>query len=360
MNKFLKLLPFLFAAASLFSACSNDESDDLYPSELTKGAYIVNYGGYGSGTSSITKYDYYAGETTEFYYQRQNNYSEITSAPQYAYSYKDRIYLMNNEPDNVIVTDPLFVAQDTITTEIVKPRACVGSGDYLYIACWGGDVWADLSLGYILKYNVNSKTVEEKIDLPGGPEKLAIANGKLYAALNYKAEVAVMDLSTEEFTSIATTENCYDMLKDNNGNLIVAMSSYVTSGNTGLGFINTQTDEFTHYPLENVSSSYASVIALSKDQSKVYVIAAGYDANWNLVGGVQVFDVSTKTFEAEPLVSDVTGINGVSVNPENGDVYVFVSNGNTTKGSMQIFDSNGTFEETKTVGAAPAMAIFLD
>ena len=57
MRKFLKLLPFLFAAAIL-SSCSDDDDNDLYPSELTKGAYILNYGGYYENTSSITKYDY--------------------------------------------------------------------------------------------------------------------------------------------------------------------------------------------------------------------------------------------------------------------------------------------------------------
>ncbi|WP_372776126.1 hypothetical protein [Mangrovibacterium sp.] len=362
MKKFFKLLPFFFAAISLFSSCSDNDNDDLYPSELTKGAYIVNYGGYEKATSSITKYDFEADEITEFYYQLQNNYAEITSAPEFAYEYEDRIYLMNNAPDNIIAVDPLFVAQDTITTSIVKPRACVGNGDYLYISCWGGSVWTDASVSYLVKYNVVTKTVEKTISLPGGPEGIQVANGKLYVALNYQQAIAVMDLSTEEISYIATPAVSSNLVKDSSGNLYVALVSTYSyaSSQTGLGYINTTTDELTVYELDNVSTSYASILALSKDQSKVYVVAAAYDASWNMVGGVQVFDVASKSFEASALVSGVTGVNGVSVNPNDGKVYVLVSNGSTTKGTMQIYDADGTYEETKTVGAAPTMTIFLD
>ncbi len=363
MKKLFKLLPFFLAAVALFSACSDDDdSDDLYPSELTEGAYIVNYGGYAKATSSITKYDFEEDVITEFYYQIQNSYATINSAPQFAYEYDDRIYLMNNEPDNVVVVDPLFVAQDTITDRVVKPRSCVGYGDYLYISCWGGSVWSDPSISYLLKYNTVTAAVEDSIPFPGGAEGLQISNGKLYAAMNYMKAIAVMDLSTEAINYIDAPAVSTSLIKNDDGDLYVALiSSYTYSATqTGLGFIDTSSDELTVYDLDNVSTAYASILSLSKDESKVYVAAASYDAEWNLVGGIQVFDVASGAFETEPLLSDVTGINGVSVNPENGDIYVFVSNGSTTKGSMQIFDADGTYEDTKTVGAAPAMALFLD
>jgi hypothetical protein len=364
MKKFLKLLPFLFAAVAILSSCSDDDDNELYPSELTKGAYILNYGGYSQNTSSITKYDYENDALTPFYYQQQNGGRKIGSAPQWIYEYEDRLYLMNNNPDRVIVVDPLFVAQDTITTNVAKPRNCVGYGDYLYISCWGAD--PDYNGGmpdaYILKYNVVTKSVEKKITLAGGPEGLAIANGKLYAALNYRHDIAVMDLNTEAFTYIETEAVSSYFLKDKSGNLYVTQVGTWSdpSAVTGLGYINTQTNEMTLYPLDNVSPSYASIFAFSKDYSKIYIVAGVNDANWNLVGGVRVFDVSAKAFEEDALVSNITGINGVSVNPVDGKIYVFVSQGTTVNGDMIIFSPNETEEATKEVGAAPAMAIFLD
>ena len=363
MKKLLKLLPFFLASVALFSSCSDDDDDSGSSySDQIEGAYIVNYGGYEVGSSSITKYNYTDDEVTQYYYQLQNDYSPITSAPQFAYNYEGTIYLMNNAPDNIISVNELFVIQDTITTSIVKPRACVGYGDYLYISCWGANPdWVDLPDSYIVKYNVLTGNVEETISMPGGPEGVQISNGKLYAALNYKQAVAVMDLSTEAISYIETPAVASSLIKDDNDNLYVALiSSYSHAATeTGLGYINTTSDELTVYDLDNVSTAYASIITLSKDQSKVYVVAASYDASWNLVGGVQIFDVASGTFESTALVSDITGINGVSVNPDNGDVYVFISNGSTTKGTMQIYSADGTYQETQTVGAAPAMAIYL-
>lgn len=362
MKKLFKLLPFFVAAAALMVSCSDDDSDDLYPSELTQGAYILNYGGYSQNTSSVTKYDYEEGELTTFYYQLQNSGSKIGSAPQYFYEYDDRIYLMNNNPDNVIVTDPLFVAQDTLTTDIEKPRFCIANGDYLYISCWGANPdYASMADSYLLKYNVETGA-SEKIALAGGPEGLAIANGKLYAALNYANQIAVMDLDDETFTYITTQAVSSYFVQDATNNLYVCLlSSYSNpSTQTGLGYINTSTDALTLYQLDDVSSSYASTAAFSKDYSKIYVVAASYDASWNMVGGVQVFDVATKTFESTPLVSGITGINGVSVNPEDGDIYVYVSEGSTANGSMMIYSADEEMESTQTVGAAPAWALFLD
>jgi hypothetical protein len=363
MEKFLKLLAFLFAVAAVLNSCSDDDDNELTPGELAKGAYILNYGGYSQNTSSITKYDYENDDLTAFYYQQQNGGSKIGSAPQWIYEYDDLLYLMNNNPDRVIVTDLLFVAQDTITTDVAKPRNCVGYGDYLYISCLGADPdWGEMADTYILKYNVVTKSVEKKIVVAGGPEGLAIANGKLYAALNYKKAVAVMDLSTEAFTYIDTETVSSYFLKDKNGNLYVTQVATWSDPSpvSGLGYIDTQTDEMTFYPLADVSTSYASIFAFSKDFSKIYLVAGANNDNWELVGGVRVFDVSSRTFEAEALVSNITGINGVSVNPIDGKIYVFVSNGVSTNGDMLIFSSDETEEATKKVGASPAMALFLD
>lgn len=364
MKKFLKLFAFLFAVAAVLNSCSDDDDNELTPGELTKGAYILNYGGYSQNTSSITKYDYENDDLAAFYYQQQNGGSKIGSAPQWIYEYDDLLYLMNNNPDRVIVTDLLFVAQDTITTDVAKPRNCVGYGDYLYISCWGANPDYDGGMpdAYILKYNVVTKSVEKKIVLAGGPEGLAIANGKLYAALNYKKAVAVMDLSTEAFTYIDTETVSSYFLKDKSGNLYVTQVATWSDPSpvSGLAYIDTQTDEMTFYSLADVSTSYASIFAFSKDYSKIYVIASAYDANWDVVGGVRIFDVSAKTFEDAPLVSDITGINGVSVNPVDGKIYVFISNGVSTNGDMLIFSSDETEEATKKVGASPAMAVFLD
>jgi len=363
MKKFFNYLLLSLFALVVFNSCSKDDPE-LYPSALVKGAYILNYGSYDKGGSSISKYDYEKDELTNFYDQQQNKGAEFASNIQFAYKTGDHIFLMANSPDQAIVLDPLMIqAKNGVTDQIIKPRSCVADGKYLYISCWGEDPdWFLMPNSYIAKYNIETNAVEKKIALAGGPEGLEISNGKLYVALNFKNAVAVIDLSTEAISYIETPAVCSYFLKDNSGNLYVSLvSSYtVPATKTGLGYINTSTNALTVYELENVSTEYASIMAFSKDQSKIYIAAAAYDENWVMVGGVQTFNVATKTFASSSLISGISGLKGLSVNPVDGNIYVFVSPTTTTNGLMKIYSEAGQEIAEKSVGASPIMAIFLN
>lgn len=363
MKKYFNYLLLAVFSLAILSSCSKDDKE-LFPSALTQGAYIVNYGSFEKGGSSISKYNYETGEITNFYDQQQNKGVEFASNIQFAYKTGDHVFLIGNSPDQIIDVDPLFVqTQNGATDQIAKPRNCVANGDYLYVSCWGENPdWNLMPDSYIAKYNIESGIVEEKIALAGGPEGLEIANGKLYAAMNYKNAVAVIDLTTEAISYIETPAVCSYFLKDNSGNLYVTLiSSYSTPATkTGLGFINTSNNQLTVYELENVSTEYASVLAFSKDKSKIFMVAAGYDADWTMVGGVQIFNVTTESFEANSLVSGISGIKGLSVNPVDGNVFVFVSPSSTSNGVMKIYSETGEVIDEKTVGASPSMALFLN
>jgi len=365
MKKFLSYFSILFFTLTLFSSCDKNNDPDPYPSEQVKGCYIVNYGNYGSGGASISKYDYTTGILTNSYYKSQNGGLDLLSNIQYAYSYNDQVFLMGNSPDQVITVDPLFVqAKNGVTDQIAKPRTCVASGDYLYISCLGTSPdWSAMPNTYLAKYNIKTRTVEKKISLPGGPEGLEIANGKLYAALNYKKAVAVINLSTEAITYIETPAVTSYFVKDKTGNLYVSLvNSYATpSQTTGLSYINTTTDKLaTTYPLASVSTEYASIMTANSDFSKLYVITSQYDANWNLSGAVSVFDVATKTFATQSLISSISGLKGITVNPKDGNLYLFTGESVTGAGLLKIYKPTGEFVKQESVGASPAMAIFLD
>ena len=365
MKKFLSYFAVLFFALTMLSSCDKNDESDPYPSEQVKGCYIVNYGNYEKGGASISKYDYTTGTMTNNYYKTQNNGLELLSNIQYIYKYNDQIFMTGNAPDQLITVDPLFVqAKNGVTDQIAKPRACVASGNYLYISCLGTSPdWSAMPNTYLAKYNIKTRTVEKKISLPGGPEGLEIANGKLYAALNYKKAVAVINLSTEAITYIETPAVTSYFVKDKTGNLYVSMvNSYATpSQTTGLGYINTSSDKLeTTYPLANVSTEYASIMTANSDYSKLYVITSQYDANWNLSGAVSVFDVASKTFSSKSLISSISGLKGITINPKDGNLYLFIGESVTGAGLMKIYKPTGEFVKQESVGASPAMAIFLD
>ena len=128
---------------------------------------------------------------------------------------------------------------------------------------------------YIAVFNIKTNTVEKTIGLPGGPEGLEIARGKLFAALNYKDSVAVINLGNEKVSYIETPAVTSYFLKDDKENLYVTLVSTVTdfSTETGIGYINTSSERLAEtFPIENVSSAYGSVIQVNADFSKIYII----------------------------------------------------------------------------------------
>jgi hypothetical protein len=287
----------------------------------------------------------------------------MVSNVQHAFCHNEKIYFMGNSSDQVFWVDSETFEQteNAITTDIIKPRFGVGNGNYLYVSCWGGDIWADESVSYIAKVNLITKSVENKISIPGGPEGMVIANNKLYAALNYKDSVAVIDLIDQDISYIETPAVTSFFAKDAHENLYVSLVSTYSdySENTGLGYINTTTNQLeATYKLEGVSTSYVNILAPNNDFSKLYVMTSAYDENWNLSGAVSVFDVDSKSFETENLVEGVSGLNGIAF--YNDKVFCFISESATGNGKAQIYNPDGTNEKEFQTGIGPFMLLMVN
>lgn len=352
------LLFTLFTAA--FTSCTQVDPEPL-PTEPAV-SYIVNYGDYAGAKSTITAFDKETGTVTNHYYENVNGVSLVSNI-QHAFSYNGNIYMLGNNPDELFwVDDQTFEQHENgISSDIVKPRFGVASGNYLYVSCWGGDIWADESVSYIAKVNLGTRSVEEKISLPGGPEGLEVAHNKLYAALNYKDSVAVIDLSTEAISYIETPAVTSYFAKDKNDNLYVSLVSTYSdySDDTGLGYINTSSDELeATYPLDGVSTSYVNILAPDFNFEKLYVMTSAYDANWNLNGAIAVFDVSTKSFGADLLVEDISGANGIAT--YNDQVFSFIAESVTANGWVKTYTPDGTFVHEFETGKAPFLLLTAD
>lgn len=365
MKKIFNYFALLLFVGVVFTNCNKVNVSDPFPSDEIEGCYVVNYGSFGKGGASISKYDYKEGKITNGFYKSKNGGSELLSNIQYAYHYQDSIFMMGNSVDQIITVNPFFEQSlNGITDKIEKPRFCVADGDYLYVSCWGANPdWNKMPDSYIAKYNIVTRRIHSKIALPGGPEGLEIVNGKLYAALNFKDSVAVINLASAIVSYIITPAVPSYFVKDESNNLYVTLlSTYLKpSTETGIGYINTSTNEIdATYKLDGVSSGYGSIIQANSDFSKIYVVTAAYDANWNLTGAVSEFDVAGKKFNDNQFVSDISGISGLAVNPKNSDVYIFASQSTTGVGLMKIYSSTGDFVKDIEVGASPNGAIFLD
>lgn len=357
MKNKIRIFMLLAFTVVMFTSC-NTVHDNPPPAEPAV-TYILNYGSYSGDKSTITAFDKETGAITNNYFENINGVSMVSNA-QHAYYYNENIYFMGNNSDQIywVNGETFQQTENAITTDIIKPRYAVGEGAFLYVSCWGGDIWADETVSYIAKVNIVTNTVEKKIALPGGPEGLVIANNKLYAALNYKDSIAVMDFATEEFSYIETPAVTSFFIKDKSDNLYVSLLSTYSdySETTGLGYINTSTDQLNAiYDLEGVSTSYVNILASNDDFTKLYVMTSAYDENWNLSGAVSVFNVASKIFEPINLVDGISGLNGIGY--YNDKVFTFISESATGSGKTVIYNTDGTEDASFTTGISPFMLL---
>ncbi|MDA3818338.1 MAG: hypothetical protein PF486_13225 [Prolixibacteraceae bacterium] len=360
--KNLKLnILFFLSAGIAFTSCNEDTPDVNNPTDA-HGAYIINYGNYGEGGASISKFDYENDEITNNYYYNQNDGLELISNIQYACEYNENIYMMGNNSDEIIITDRMFKQSIVgITDGISKPRFSVGKDDYLYISCWGENAdWDIMPDSYVAKFNITTNEVEEKIEIPGGPEGLAIVDNNLYVALNYADSIAVVDLNDESTSYIQTPAVTSYFLKDNSNNLYVSLVSTYSdfSDAAGLGYINTSNNNLEEtYTLNGISTEYTSIFSFNSDYSKIYVLGTHYDENWNVLGSVSVFDIESKAFTN--FIDDISSPKGVTVNPENGDIYLFIAESVVEGGTFEIYNEAGELQSDYNVGNSPTMSLFL-
>jgi len=366
MKRLFNYLLLFTLTTLLFTACSkDDDGPDLPVSDDISGFYFFNYGG--SGAATITKYAYENDSVINNYYEAQNGI-ELNSNVQYACEYNDKIYMMGNGVDQVIVLGTDFVQSiDGITENIHTPRYCVGSGNYLYVSCLGANPdWNVMPDSYIAVLNVTTNTVESTIALPGGPEGLAVANGNLYAALNYKDSVAVISLNDNSVSYIETPAVTSYFVKDNNNNLYVSLVSTYSdySSTTGLGYINTTNNTLdATYALDGVSSGYSAILAPDADLSTIYVLASSWveqaSGSWIQQGAIYAFNTASKEFT--PLIENLIGTNGMFVDPRNDEdkIYVFGAESYSEPGTVDIYTTDGTYVSQFDCGISPYWAIFL-
>ncbi len=355
-TRFLLFVAF-FAFAAVFTSCTKDNPENPTSQGST---YVLNYGAYNGANGSISMLNTDADSLYNNYYKAVNNTS-LGSNPQYMYNYNGNVYILNNTPDQISWVDSKTFKQSTnaVSTEIIKPRCCVANGDILYISCWGGDVWTDASVSYIAKFNIKTQTVTGTISLAGGPEGLEIANGKLYVALDYDNKIAVINLTDESVSYIETPAASSYFIKDNSNNLYVSLVSsyYATCTKTGLGYINTNNNTLTVYELADISESYVNMMAFNSNQSKLYVMKSAYDDNGQIWGEVAVFDIAKKQFESQPIIKNISGINGISVYPNTDNLICFTAESVTSSGQMHTYNSQGTLLKSYKTGLAPFMLL---
>ncbi len=339
----------LLAFSFLSVACSDDDDNNTTPPPaVSDGCYVLNQGNWGGNDAGIQYYDF---ETS------------VATSPIYS---EDLFYSSNGSPLGDVAQDLLWVDGKLFVTvstsqklEILDeqglrlcephkydgtmacPRMMTTDGQNLYVTNYDKNIYV---------YDVN--TAEQKRTIPVGcyPEGISYVDGYLvvnnsdYGACDGDASVSVVDVNSGDVREIKE-HICNPGVQSvvcNGDVYIIDQGNYATMGSNILR-ITPRTAS-----IESLNTA-ASLLAVY-DNYLYYVNASwSYDTFDYVYSPLYRRDVVTGEIVAMVPVEDMKNVNSLSVNPENGDIYVGYSNG-TNLGTMRVFAADGTQQAEFEVG----------
>jgi len=356
----LNYILFALAITTLFSSCSKD--NDINPDEQENGPglFILSEGLFNANNSSLTYYNFGAQVTVADKFKARNGRG-LGDTGNDAGVYGSKMYIVVNVSNTVEVVNArsaISLKQIPITNGAVgrQPRYVVFNKNKAYVSSFDGTVAV---------IDTASLEVEKYIKVGRNPERMAIANGKLYVANsggldfpNYDKTVSVVDLTTlVETKKITVTANPRGVYADQYGDVYVLSTGNYEDVAPAMTIIDSKTDVVT----KTFANFSAAAMAINGDLA--YIAGNDYDANYNSVPFIKIFNVKSETVTSEQFITDMTAVvtpYGINVNPLSGDVFVTDAKDYQTNGTVFCFGSNGVKKYSLTTGINPNTVVFVN
>lgn len=323
MNKYL------FSALALaltFAACSDDDNDPkvIIEPPTSVSAVVLNTGNWGGNDASIMRLDLGTYTMTADLYAAANG-EGLGDLGQDIISYGTKYYVTVSSSSKVVVLNKDMTIAKTIN--VTDDEGVPASPRYLAAA--NGKVYFTAYDGCLSRIDTTTLNITGKVAIGSYPEGLSYARGKLYANISGEGTiqgsghtVAVVDeASFTKTKDIEVVLNPYSQsVVANDGNVYIvsngnyAGASWLTPDQYVYGTvqcINTLTDEATAVCSGTYIDTYAN---------KLFVLYSEY--YMPELTKAFIYDIESGTETTLTDLSQFGGLNGVSVDPTKGDVYI--------------------------------------
>lgn len=352
----------LVAVAAVWSSCTHDNDIYNYYEDVSNinGGYILNSGKYQNNNATLSFYNLDKDSISTNIFEAQNSGTSLGDTGEDMIIYGNKMYIGMYGSNAIYVTDRNGKLINTITkgttSKTLYPRAFAAYGKYVYVTLYDG---------YVARIDTTNTTkIDDQLAVGNSPEGIAVSKGNLFVANsgganypNYDSTVTVINSNT--FKAIDTLKvkiNPTVVQADDNGNVyVVSMGNYATVPNT-LQRINS------NYSVDSLTN--ATMIALSKDQTKIYYVYSQYDSNWNLTSSYHTYNLTSGSVESNSFVNSTVSSAfsyypfSISVNPKTGYIYIGMSN-YKAEGKMYVINPSTTYQVTSfSTGGINPMGIY--
>lgn len=347
-KKFVYLCCVVMSVFSLTSCDNDDDNGGGVEGASGVGCYILNQGNWGGNDASLQ------------YYSFENSTATSPVCSEDIFFEQNALLLGDVAQDLLWIKDKLFVTVSTSQkTEVLDENGKRIQEPYKYtetmacprmIATDGNNVYITNYDKNIYVYNASTAKFVKTIPVGSYPEGISYVDGYLvvnnsdYGACDGDASVSIIDLNN----------GVQQVVKDhiyNPGTQSVVCNGDVYIVDAG-NYYDVSSNVLRISPEEGtVESLGIQAYLLAAYENYLYYV----DASWSYTAGGYEYSplyrrdvVTGEVIEVLP-VSSVKNIYSLSVNPENGDIFVGYTNGSDL-GTMRVYAADGTQKGVFGVG----------
>ena len=357
-------------AALLLTGCSSDDGGPTLPDTGTdndtltnteppayeNGILVLNEGNFGAGNASVSFIPDDLSEVQNDIFGAVNEVDAWGDTAQ-SMAFNDSLaYIVINGSQKIEVVDRYtFESVATIggadEADFLNPRYMAIANGKGYVTNWGDGT--DAEDDFVAVVNLENNTVESKIPVPEGPERLLVSGNTLYIALtggfNFNNAVLVIDATSNTVTgSITVADAPNSMQLGADGNL------WVLSGGKPA-----YTNEETAGQLDKIDTSNNEVtatFAFGATEHPGYLSYENGSFYYTLADSVLKMDEAATEL---PFEAEIAGVNFYDMTVNQGKLYGTDAKDFASNGSLEIYDlSNNSVIDSKATGINPGAVYF--
>lgn len=357
-----------FVACEKESGSGVNEREEEKPVEKMDGIcgfFLMNEGNMGTNKCTIDYYDYSTGKYTKDVSSMCNKDMALNlgDCGNDMGIYGDKLYTVLNASNLVEVMDA-STARHITQIPVVNCRNIAFSGGYAYVSSYAGASMSDSvsRVGYVARIDTLTLQVTDSCMVGYQPEEMVVCEGKLYVANSggycypdYDNRVSVIDLHTfKVIRNIEVEVNLHRLALDARRGVVYVSSrgDYYTI-QSAIYAIDTKADTV----LYQIPDLNCADIEIAGDS--LYVYSTEFDYNtYQTIVAYSIYDIAQqkvvcRNFITDGTEGDIVYPYGMSVNPENGDIYITDAKDFVTPGMVYCYDRRGKRKWKAMTGDIP-------